>query len=531
MTSEAFTRWSQACVDALGVARAEIDALNVFPVPDSDTGTNVYLTFVAGRDSIAAYGHDAPVNEVIATYVDGLLMGAKGNSGVILSQLLRAAFGEFGKDATLEPTSVAHGFEVAADAAYAAVGEPKEGTILSVARAAAVGAREAAAAGKASPDVYSAAAVAARAALTRTPDQMELLRRAGVVDAGGRALVVVLDVTERALTGRFDLDSKANRVRIPVPTIDTANRGDDLTEGGPAYEVMYLLKADETAIGPLREQLAGLGDSLVVVGGDQLWNVHVHVDDVGAAIEAGIGAGVPYRIAVTHFADQIDAVQRVSGRAVIAAATGEGLSALFAEAGARVLEFSRDRPITVDQMTAAFVSSRAEEIIVLPNNPRLVAIAEAAAQGVRADGVRIAVLPTLAQVQGLAALAVHDSGRRFDDAVVAMSSASGHVQHGALTVATEPGITMAGPCQAGDVLGVIAGDFAVVGSEPEAVAIEVLDRIVSPSAEMVTLVVGADAHTGLTDTLERHLTAKRPEVDMVVYDGGQENYSLFIAVE
>ena len=526
MTTEAFGQWSQACVDALGDARAEIDALNVFPVPDNDTGTNVYLTFVAGRDAAAETGPNASIVEVIKAYVDGLLVGAKGNSGVILSQLLRASFGELAGGATIEPESVARGFQIATDAAYAAVGEPVEGTILSVARAAAEGAAEAVAAGKGTRDTYAAAAIAARVALAKTPEQMDRLKRAGVVDAGGRALVVVLDVTERALTGRFDVVSKAARPPMPMPIV-----GDDLVDGGPAYEVMYLLNAADDAIPAMRKTLGPLGDSLVVVGGDRLWNVHVHVDDVGAAIEAGITAGKPYRIAVTHFADQIAQRPRRSGRAVIAAVTGDGLASLYRQAGALTLEFTRSQQITVAQMADAFKDAGTDEIIVLPNNVRFVALAEAAAVDVRADGTRIAVIPTHAQVQGLAALAVHDAGKTFDDAVVAMSGASGHTQHGAITVATEPGMTMVGPCKPGDFLGVVAGDFAVVGDDAELVAIEVLDRIISPGAEMVTLVVGADAHAGLADAIEQHLRGLRPDVDTIVYEGGQENYPLFIAVE
>ncbi|MEO6472420.1 MAG: Dak phosphatase, partial [Aeromicrobium sp.] len=266
--------------------------------------------------------------------------------------------------------------------------------------------------------------------------------------------------------------------------------------------------------------------------GDGLWNVHVHVDDVGAAIEAGINAGRPYRIAVTHFADQIGAIAPSrKGRVVIAATTGLGLTALCQKAGARTLGFTRATPISVSSMATALRDASAAEIIVLPNNPRYVGLFEAAAKEARADGARIAVIPTNAQVQGLAALAVHDPGKPFDDDVVAMSSAAAHTQHGAITIATEPGMTMVGPCEPGDYLGVVAGDFAVVGQVVADVGIEVIDRIVSPGAEMVTLVLGEGAEDGLTERLTAHLLQIRPDIDTVVYEGGQENYPLFIAVE
>ena len=529
LRAEAFRAWTQLCVAALSEARAEIDALNVFPVPDSDTGTNAYLTFVAGVDAVEAYGPDTDLPALVKAYTDGLLLGAKGNCGVIMSQLVRACFGSLDVAAELTAADVARSFRAAADAAYAAVGRPVEGTILTVAAAAAGGAEAAARDGDSVEDggraAFAQAGRAAREALARTPMQMERLAKAGVVDAGGRALVVVLDATEQAFTGRVP-----ERVlhQVPVPTA----AGEDLVEGGPAYEVMFLLEADDDRVPPMRAAMDGLGDSLVVVGGERLWNVHVHVDDVGAAIEAGLAAGRPYRIAVTHFADQI-ARQRTlrRSRVVVAATTGSGLADLCREAGAEVLEFTRSEPLVVDQMRAAIVGAGTDEVVVLPNNSRYVGLFEAAAKEVRQDGIRVAVIPTSAQVQGLAALAVHDPGVGFDEDVVAMSSAAAHTQHGAITVATEPGMTMAGPCEAGDVLGVVAGDFAFVGSDLDQVACDVVDRLLSPGVEMLTLVTGADADPGLAERVGQHVRDQRVDVEVVTYDGGQEHYPLFVAVE
>src|SRR4051812_12911090 len=202
LNSAAFRAWTQLCAGALSGARAEIDALNVFPVPDSDTGTNAYLTFVAGADAVDALGADVPLPALVKAYVDGLLTGAKGNTGVILSQLVRACFRDLDLASEVTAADVARSFVAASEAAWAAVGAPVEGTILSVAKAAAAGATEAAEDGVDGRTVFGKAALAARVALEHTPDQMELLARAGVVDAGGRALVVVLDATEQALTGR-----------------------------------------------------------------------------------------------------------------------------------------------------------------------------------------------------------------------------------------------------------------------------------------------------------------------------------------
>ena len=250
------------------------------------------------------------------------LLGARGNSGVILSQMLRAFVRQLAA-ATAEDRRadvMATAMAAATDASYAAVGTPVEGTILSVARAASEAALEAAREPSArARTILSAAAAAARLALARTPEQLPVLAQAGVVDAGGRGLCVVLDAAETTATGRrpspYAAPIGTHLIPVAVPT-------DDLTEDGPAYEVMYLLDAGDDAVTELRAALATLGDSLVVVGGEGLWNVHVHVDDVGAAVEAGIAAGRPHRIRVTHFAEQVsEARQKLSsrtGRCVVA---------------------------------------------------------------------------------------------------------------------------------------------------------------------------------------------------------------------
>jgi len=396
---------------------------------------------------------------------------------------------------------------------------------LSVARAAADGAA-AVPAGAPPAEVLRGATVAAAEALERTPDQLERLRRAGVVDAGGRALTVLLDTTERVLTGRrATVVAPRSRPPIPVPLADH-----ELDPEGPAYEVMYLLDADDGAIPALRRALAPLGDSLVVVGGEGLWNVHVHVDDVGAAIEAGIGAGRPHGIVVTHFAEQVAAAAS-PGRVVLVTAAGPGLVELFEQAGATVVSPSDGRRCSSADLLAALLASNAGEVVLLPNDGHVLGAAEAAARQARGRGVRVAVIPTRAQVQGLAALAVHEPGRGFDDDVVHMTAAAGHTRHGAVTVATRGAITSGGPCAEGDVLGVVDGDFQIIGTDLVETAQEVLDRLLAGGGELVTVVTGIDAPAGLADRLETHLHAERPEVDVLVHEGGQAHYPVFLAVE
>ncbi len=532
-------RFSEIALAALGAAREEIDALNVYPVPDGDTGTNLFLTFESARNAMLERVEGDPDGELraaLGAFARGALLGARGNSGVILSQLVGALLKRLAEAGEHDRSALvfAEGMTLAAEAAYAAVGEPVEGTILTVARVAAEAATEAAR--KESNrlgHVIRAAASAARDALDRTPEQLQILRDAGVVDAGGRGLCVILDAAETAVTGKRPVGAHpalgARAIPVPLQT-------GDLTADGPAYEVMYLLDAEDDRVAQLRRRLAPLGDSLVVVGGDGLWNVHVHVDDVGAAVEAGIEAGRPHRIRVTHFAEQLErrGVHKVSerrGRKVVIGAAGAGLEQLFAEAGATVVPVGPGRRPSTGQILEAITATGAAELVVLPNDRDSIAVAEAAAQAARDDGdLRVAVIPTGAQVQGLAALAVHEPGRSFDEDVLHMTAAARHARSGAVTVAARQAMTTAGPCEVGDVLGAIEGDFVLVGDDLFTVATSVLERLLGGGGELVTVVAGADAGD-LVARCSSYLSVEHPTVDVVVYDGGQERYPLLIGVE
>ncbi|MBY9075745.1 DAK2 domain-containing protein [Nocardioides sp. WL0053] len=536
---ETVLRFSEVALAALGAAREEIDALNVYPVPDGDTGTNLFLTFESARNLMLERiegDPDGDLRVALTGFARGALLGARGNSGVILSQLVGALLKRIGEAGPHDRSALvfAEGLARATEASYAAVGQPVEGTILSVAKAASeAAARAAAVSHNRLGHVIRAAASAARDALDRTPEQLQVLKDAGVVDAGGRGLCVILDAAETAVTGKRPIGSTAplgaRAIPVPLPT-------GDLTPEGPAYEVMYLLDADDEAIPRLRRALAPLGDSLVVVGGDGLWNVHVHVDDVGAAVEAGIEAGRPYRIRVTHFAEQVERrgghlAPARTGRKVVVVAAGAGLEELFAQAGASVVPARPGRRPSTGQILEAIRDAGAAEMIVLPNDPDSIAVAEAAAQAVRDEGgTRVAVIPTSAQVQGLAALAVHEPGRTFEEDVLHMTSAARHARSGAVTVAARRAMTTAGPCEPGDVLGVIEGDFVVVGDDLFHVATRVLERLLGGGGELVTFVAGADGTT-LAERCASYLAAEHPTVDVVVYDGGQERYPLLVGVE
>ncbi|MGA5562997.1 DAK2 domain-containing protein [Streptomyces platensis] len=547
LDAAAVRSWCGLALEALGRERERIDAINVYPVADGDTGTNLYLTLESAARAVEAAfdGHTsagtAPcLADAIGAMAHGALIGARGNSGTIVAQLLRGmtevlTAGDGSADALRQA------LRRAAASTYEAVAHPVEGTVLTVATAAADAAERAAAGaarGGGAAEVARAAHEGARTALQATPGQLAVLGRAGVVDAGGCGLVALLGALADALSGEVSATPVAVRADAPLPeaagcgVADRAaadGRGDP---EGPAFEVIYLLEAGDAAVARLRNRLDGLGDSLVVVGGDGLWNVHVHVDDAGAAVEAGIEAGRPYRVRITHFGGVTRAKEpAMTARAVVAVVPGPGLAGLCAEAGATPVAVRPGEPPASGELVQAIRQARAREVMLLPNDADLRHTAAAAAEQARTEGVRVALIPTRSAVQGIAALAVHEPGRSFDEDVVAMTAAAGATRYAELAVAERQSWTMAGVCQAGDVLGLIDGDVVVIGSDLTRIATAVLDRMLSAGGEMVTLVLGADAPDGLAERLERHVRARHLAVDTVVYDGGQHAAPLLIGVE
>ncbi|ALO96386.1 Dihydroxyacetone kinase [Streptomyces hygroscopicus subsp. limoneus] len=574
--------WCGLALRALGRAREEIDAINVYPVADGDTGTNLYLTVESAATAVeavfAGYGTgsgEPALADAVRAMAHGALIGARGNSGTILAQLLRGmaqVLADDGDAPHIDGPGLRLALRRAADSARQAVARPVEGTVLTVASAAADAAE------RADGDCRTVARAAyegARTALAATPGQLAVLERAGVVDAGGRGLVAVLGALVEAFTGEAvrELPARELPVREPaarelpvresllreiprpqgagsvpasVPDGDapaharvaaTERCADAAGPGGPAFEVIYLLEADDAAVARLRARLDALGDSLVVVGGDGLWNVHVHVDDAGAAVEAGVEAGRPYRIRITHFGlgDVHTGRERPprerAQRAVVAVVPGEGLAGLYAESGATTVLARPGEPPASGELVQAVRRAHAREVVLLPNDADLRHTAAAAAEQARTEGIRVALIPTRSAVQGIAALAVHEPGRRFDEDVVQMTSAAGATRYAEVVVAERQSWTTAGICQAGDVLGLIDGDVAVIGADVTATARTLLDRMLQAGGELVTLVVGDEAPETVAAQLEARVRESYLAVDTVVYRGGRQGALLLIGVE
>jgi DAK2 domain fusion protein YloV len=546
--------------DALRAHQEALNRLNVYPVPDGDTGTNMALTL---ESVVAELDGNTDMAGVCRAISHGSLMGARGNSGVILSQLLRGLTSRLGECDDADAAAVADALAEASRASYKAVMEPVEGTILTVAREAAEAAVSRA--DGTLVEVLDAAAAAARASLERTPELLPVLREAGVVDAGGAGFVLLLDVLLHVAADRPvpEPDPVAASRATPGQSTEAPAPGHGGAGGsGPRYEVMYLLEAPDEAVDSLKETWSGLGDSIVVVGGDGTWNCHVHTDDIGAAVEAGVVAGRPYRIRVTDLYEQMEAEQchrehgggepageRVEkeaedaeaggagdaggevpvATAVVAVGAGEGITRMLRSLGAhRVVAGGQSMNPSTAEILAAVESAPGKEIVVLPNNKNVVAVAEAAA----AEASRpVRVVPTKSVPQAFAALLAYDADAGAEENGRAMAEAVRGVVTGEVTHAVRDAATVAGPVKAGEWVGMAAEGIVAVAPEPADAACALLDRLVGEGHEIVTVVEGEPASSEdtrrITDWLARH----RPGVEVEVHDGGQPLSAWLFSVE
>lgn len=527
LTAALLRAWAGTALARLGAARGQIDALNVFPVPDGDTGTNVYLTFEAAVAAMNSVPSDAPLSVLARVMARAALLGARGNSGVILSQQLRG-LGQTGMAPGTAVTAeeLAKAFTAMANAGYAAVQEPREGTMLTVAREAAEAATTVARNGGTLEEVALAAADEARAALGRTPEQLQILKDNGVVDSGGAAVVVLLDALAEIAT-------RTMRPPLELPQAPATSAA--AAYHGPAFEVMYLLDAEDEVIEELRATLGALGDSLVIVGGDGLWNVHVHVDDAGAAVEAAMAVGLPHRIRITNLQEtDVAREHRIAGlarRAVVVAVLGEGSAELIEQGGAIPVVPSVGLRPSVQEILHGFTMAGAAEIIFLPSDSDVFVAAEAAAKEARADGLRVAIVPTRSIVQSISAVAVHDPDADFDADVIAMTRSASATRYAGVTTAVREVKSAAGAIVPGDVIGMVSGDIVHVGTELVAVAIALLSRLLVTDSELVTIISGAGVANSVLDAVRDWVMAEHPTVDLVVHHGGQPSWSLLMGVE
>jgi uncharacterized protein len=550
LDASALRDWAHTAVGDLITHIDEINQLNVFPVADSDTGINMLFTMrsalAEANTVVNSPARPADVVRVAAALSAGALNGARGNSGVILSQILRgiadvtagAAAESGGELLVIDVALLGAALHRGVDLVVASMGgQEVPGTIVSVLQAAGDAVEQCANIGEGLAPAVTAAGDAAVIALEKTPEQLDVLGDAGVVDAGGRGLVVLLDALRSTITGQ----APNRRVYQRSPRQQTAEPA--ARPPAPQFEVMYLLGGCDTeGADLLRERLDELGESVAiatsgVVGG---YSVHVHTDDAGAAVEAGLAFGNPRRIQISALTGGVSGLPPGSWtreRAVLAVVDGDGAAELFGGEGACLLRPDplADDPttvITAQQLLRAVVDTGAAQVMVLPNG--YVAAEELVAGCTAAVGwgIDVVPLPTGSMVQGLAALAVHEPGRQVVDDGYTMARAAGGARHGAVRIATETALTWAGACEPGNGLGIAGDEVLIVAPDVASAATGLIDLLLAAGGELVTVLVGECIEAApLESRLLAHVHDRHPGSELVSYRTGHRGDALLIGVE
>jgi fatty acid kinase len=535
LDSAALDRSIRVYRDLLASHTEVINRLNVYPVPDGDTGINMALTLVSVVEEMDDTSHD--MASLCKAIGHGSLMGARGNSGVILSQIMRglsSSFAEAGE--SVDASEFASALEHAAELAYGAVGRPVEGTILTVVRGAAEGA--AAVSGDLAEIVVAAHAGAADA-LERTPDLLPVLKEAGVVDAGGFGLVLLFDALLNVLTGRKLPVPDITIVPEATPQVPSHDHGDtDLR-----YEVMYLLDAPDETIPAFKDVWAGLGDSIVVVGGDGLFNCHIHTDDIGPTIEAAIQIGRPHKIRITDLTEQVEELRWViegshaeSGEApeesvttaVVAVSPADGSNRIFHSLRVqRLVSGGQSMNPSTEELVAAALSAPGDEILILPNNKNIIAVAERVNELVDKP---VYVVPTKSVAEGFAALFAYDPEQDARSNAEAMIETAAAVVTGEVCQAVRETSSPAGAISEGDWMGLDASGIRSVHTDMVAAANELLALIVPAGAELVTIITGEGATDASTRSLVAWLDAHR-SAEYEIHYGGQPFYPYQFGIE
>ena len=672
----------------LSAHRQAIDSLNVFPVPDGDTGTNMAMTVTSVVKEIGGVGIDeteaaqsegvedgkgangkgaksagsgieSEMKVVCQAISHGSLMGARGNSGVILCQILRGVSKAFEEAGECTPKSLADGLELARQSAYEAVLEPKEGTILTVLKDTAEEARACEAEGSDLTVMADRCKTAGQESLERTPELLEVLAEAGVVDAGGAGLVLFWDavlsvVDERelpeppeelpgvvgvegadgasvggsaahgAVAGRAG-EAAADRAggvatdRAGGVAAGHASGAGAVDAGEQRYEVMYFLETPDDDISAFREAWGGIGDSIVVVGGDGLWNCHIHTNDIGAAIEAGIEVGRPRQIRITDLFEQVEHIEsdmlgdfagsemsdgttgakglkaddgandgneigaashpenkgetaaaeavdpiwmnpdcaQDAACAVISVATGEGIRNLMGMLGVHgVVSGGQSMNPSTELLLQAIESVSADEAVLLPNNKNIIPVAhQAAAAAMRSrprsdreaaersmpdhaegesgnsdSGKKVLVLETASIPEGIAALSAYDPEAGASENLAAMQAEIAELSVGEVTQAVRTTKVEGREISEGDFIAMSGGKILSAAASPAEAACEMLDAVIAPEHELLTLFAGEPADDDTTQKLLAWLAKNHPHVEAEIHQGGQPLYHYYLSL-
>lgn len=552
ITTSLLQEMVQAAATRLSKQAEYVNSLNVFPVPDGDTGTNMSMTMDNGAKEVA----DKPANtvgEVGQILAKGLLMGARGNSGVITSQLFRG-FGQSIKDKVeLDGKDLAQAFQSSVEVAYKAVMKPVEGTILTVSRGAATIALKKAEETDDAIEVMRAALDGAKRALAKTPELLPVLKEVGVVDSGGQGLVYIYEGFLAALTGEYIASEDFKATPATMSEMINAEHhksvaGHVATEDitfGYCTEIMVALKQGPTYVKDFdyeefQSYLSGLGDSLLVVNDDEIVKVHVHTEDPGLVMQAGLQYGALIKVKVDNMRGQHEAeLAKAQDKAevkgepkqygLVAVVAGDGLSEIFKSQGVDyIISGGQTMNPSTEDIVKAIESINAKHVIILPNNKNIFMAAQSAAEVV---GIPAAVVETRTVSQGFTSLLAFNPESSLEENVEAMTASLSEVVSGSVTTAvrdtTIDGIAIA----ENDILGMVDGKIVVSHADMETSLKATLDKMVDEDSEIVTIYVGEEGSQDTAESLVAYLEEKYDDIEVEIYQGDQPVYPYLMSVE
>ncbi|EMB91183.1 DAK2 domain-containing protein [Streptococcus mutans] len=552
ITTSLFQGMVQAAATRLGKQAEYVNSLNVFPVPDGDTGTNMGMTMDNGAKEVS----DKPastVGEVGQILSKGLLMGARGNSGVITSQLFRG-FGQSIKNKEeLTGKDLAQALQAGVEVAYKAVMKPVEGTILTVSRGAATAAIKKSENTDDTVEVMQAALDGAKAALAKTPDLLPVLREVGVVDSGGQGLVFIYEGFLSALTGDYIISEDFQATPANMTEMINAEHHksvashvatEDITFGY-CTEIMVALKQGPTYVKDFnyenfRNYLDNLGDSLLVVNDDEIVKVHVHTEDPGLVMQEGLKYGALVKVKVDNMRNQHDAqVQRENTTAdlpreakkfgIIAVVAGEGLAKIFKSQGVDyIISGGQTMNPSTEDIVKAIESVKAESIIILPNNKNIFMAAQSAADVV---DVPAAVVETRTIPQGLTSLLAFNAANSLEDNLVAMTESLTDVVSGSVTRAVRDTTIDGLDIHKDDILGMVNGKILVSNPDMDQVLHQLFKKMIAEDSEIVTIYVGEEGSQEQAQKLAEDFENQHEEIEVEIHQGDQPVYPYLMSVE
>ncbi|MCC6798658.1 MAG: DAK2 domain-containing protein [Anaerolineae bacterium] len=539
----------QAGRDWLDQHHALVNQLNVFPVPDGDTGTNMLMTMRNALKEAGTYD-GAHAGQVAAKIAHGAMMGSRGNSGTILSQIWQGFAHALRDHATFDTELLAHALREASDTAYRGVIKPVEGTILTVAREAAEEAEAAYPTHHDLAELMDRVVLRAKDALARTPDMLPILQKAGVVDSGGSGLVFILEGMARGLRGQ----PVEQFTTAPVVVEDLAAALAPEDEMGYGYDVQFIIAGRDLNVGVIRSAIDAMGWSTLVVGNEEAVKVHVHVHDPGIPLSYGIGLGALSDIVVENMQAQYQEYLRERASqppaeaaaeeeppapafdleaddiGVVAVASGDGLARVFHQLGATelVLGGQTNNPST-QEILDAIQRVPTKKIVLLPNNKNIILAAEQAAR--LATDQDVVIVPTRTMPQGISALLPYDPQGDLAETARAMDQAKDEVVTGEITTATRSVELNGVEVSEGQIIGLVDGVLAVSGDSLEQVLRDVLAEMRADEHELVTFYYGNGIHRAEAEALVSALHESYDALEFEIVFGGQPHYHFILSAE